>query len=164
MERAYPVVVEGFGLLPDTAGPGRHRGSAGVYRQWRFLEAGHVLVRTGTPGEPLEGLLGGRAGSRSTTVLNPDGAARVLPSQTHYHLDVQAGDVIYHAIGGAAGHGDPWTRDPEAVAEDVRNALLGVETARAQYGVVIEPVAVAVDWSATAALRAPRARRVAQAG
>src|ERR1043166_2141318 len=31
LEREYPVVIEGFGFVPDTEGPGRHRGRVSVY-------------------------------------------------------------------------------------------------------------------------------------
>ena len=37
-EREVPVVVEGFSLVPDTGGMGKHRGSLGIFKSYRFLE------------------------------------------------------------------------------------------------------------------------------
>ena len=54
--------------------------------------------------------------------------------------------------GGGGGFGDPMTRDPALVEEDVANGLVSVERARDVYGVVPG------DAAATASLRAaPRA-------
>jgi N-methylhydantoinase B len=76
-----------------------------------------------------------------------------LPRKSHMHLEVKAGDRLYHQVCGAAGHGDPYQRDPQAVLEDVREEKLSIDTARAEYGVAIDPVRMAVDAAATAALR-----------
>ncbi len=76
-----------------------------------------------------------------------------LPRKSHQHLEVKAGDRLYHQVCGAAGHGDPYLRDPAAVLEDVREEKLSLETARADYGVVIDPVTMAVDTAATTAVR-----------
>jgi N-methylhydantoinase B len=76
-----------------------------------------------------------------------------LPRKSHMHLEVKSGDRLYHQVCGAAGHGDPRERDPEAVLEDVREHKLSIDTARAEYGVAIDPVKMAVDAAATIALR-----------
>jgi N-methylhydantoinase B len=152
IEREHPLVVVGFGFEPDTAGPGTHRGSVAVWRRWRFLEPAHAMLRTSRSSAPREGLMGGRAGSRSLTTLTRNGEARELPLQTHLHLELQAGDVMHHVIGGTAGYGDPFGRDPAAVRQDVREGKLTREAARTRYGVAID-AAGEVDQAATAALR-----------
>jgi N-methylhydantoinase B len=134
VEREHPLVIEGFGYVPDTAGPGRYRGSVAIWRRWRFLADAHAMLRTSRAGPPREGLMGGRAGSPSFTTLTRDGQTRELPLQTHLHLEVKAGDVMHHVIGGTAGYGDPLTRDPKAVQRDLRDEKLTPEAARAQYG------------------------------
>jgi len=84
-----------------------------------------------------------------------------------------AGDVQHRAIGaarlpgtrrdrrrllpraaGRGGWGDPLEREPWRIARDVRNGCVSLATARADYGVVIEPGTWSVDAAATARLRA----------
>ncbi|MGO9060497.1 MAG: hydantoinase B/oxoprolinase family protein [Candidatus Binataceae bacterium] len=154
VEREVPVVVEGFGLVQDTAGAGRHRGSLGIFKSYRFRHPAKIMVRTNRPFESAVGMAGGRQGQPSCNLFTPlDGEQMELPRKSHQHLEVKAGDRLYHQVCGAAGHGDPYLRDPAAVLEDVREEKLLLETARAEYGVVIDPMTMAVDAAATQALR-----------
>jgi N-methylhydantoinase B len=157
-EREYPLVVEGFGYVPDTAGAGKYRGSVGIYRRWRFLESSHVMLRTARPGEPKPGFLGGLAGSQSESTLESHGASAKLPAQSHYHFDVKAGDTIHHVIGGTAGYGNPFERDPAAVLHDIREGKLSIDLARKQYAVAVDPVHLTVNDRETATLRSRSAR------
>jgi N-methylhydantoinase B len=154
VEREVPVVVEGFGLVPDTAGAGRHRGSLGIFKSYRFLHPAKIMVRTNRPFQSAVGMAGGEQGTPSCNLFTPlDGEQSELPRKSHMHLEVKAGDRLYHQVCGAAGHGDPMMRDPAAVLDDVREEKLSMETARAEYGVVIDPVTRSVDTAATNALR-----------
>ncbi|MGE0826367.1 MAG: hydantoinase B/oxoprolinase family protein [Candidatus Binatia bacterium] len=153
LEREYPLVVDGFGYVPDSGGPGRYRGSVSVYRQWRFLQAGTVMVRTNRPSRLCEGLFGGQPGAISQNILNPETEAVSLPRQTHLHLEVKAGDRIFHAISGSGGHGDPWDREPALVQKDVQDGKVTVSGAQQQYGVVIEPQTLTINWEHTSRLR-----------
>jgi N-methylhydantoinase B len=153
LEREYPLVVEGFGYVPDSGGPGKYRGSVSVYRQWRFLKPGTIMLRTNRPSRPCEGLAGGQPGALSQNVLNPGHDEVSLPRQTHLHLAVKPGDRVFHAISGSGGHGDPWERDPAQVQKDVQDEKVTVEGARQQYGVVIEPHTLLIDWEHTQRLR-----------
>lgn len=45
IERECPVVIEAFGFVPDTGGPGKYRGGLSIYRRWRFLLDGHIYMR-----------------------------------------------------------------------------------------------------------------------
>jgi N-methylhydantoinase B len=152
IEREHPLVIEGFGYEPDTAGPGAYRGSVAVWRRWRFLAPAHAMLRTSRSSAPREGLMGGRAGSASLTLLTRDGETRELPLQTHLHLELLAGDVMHHVIGGTGGYGDPFARDPQAVVQDVRDEKLTPQAARAGYGVALG-AGGELDAAATAALR-----------
>ena len=53
----------------------------------------------------------------------------------------------------AAGFGNPLERDIEEVREDVRNELISVEKAKKDYGVIIDPETLEVDFKATEELR-----------
>jgi N-methylhydantoinase B len=142
--------------VPDTGGPGKHRGSLSIYKQWRFLQPGKVMVRTNRLLRASDGMAGGSPGALSTNILNPGDDNLELPRKAHLHMDVKPGDRIYHVVSGSGGHGDPWEREPERVLADVKDEKLTVAGAREHYGVVIDPQDLSVDWEKTAALRQKR--------
>ncbi|MBV8454580.1 MAG: hydantoinase B/oxoprolinase family protein, partial [Deltaproteobacteria bacterium] len=143
----------GFGYVPDTEGAGKHRGSVGIYKQWRFLEPGKVMVRTNRLVRPSDGLNGGDAGELSTNILMSQAAEKVLPRQSHIHLDVNAGDRIYHRISGSGGFGKPAQRDPKLVLADVLEGKVSIEQAYNRYRVIIDRESMLVNQSATERLR-----------
>ena len=163
LEREYPVVVDGFGYVPDTAGPGKYRGSLSIYKQWRFLRPGKAMVRTNRLLRASEGMAGGQPGALSTNILNSGDASQELPRKAHMHLDVRPGDSIYHVVCASGGHGEPFEREPEKVLADVKDEKLTIAGAREQYGVVIDPQAGTVDWEQTRAVRQARLEPVAAA-
>ncbi len=55
---------------------------------------------------------------------------------------------------GGGGYGNPLERDPKAVLRDVINGLVSKESAKQDYGVVIDQGVEDVDWEATKNLRA----------
>jgi len=100
-----------------------------------------------------DGLGGGHAGELSANILTSAGQERKLPRQSHIHLDVNAGDRIYHRVSGSGGFGEPSQRDPESVLHDVREGKVSVDQARNRYQVVIDPEHLVLDARATANLR-----------
>jgi N-methylhydantoinase B len=64
-------------------------------------------------------------------------------------MTVKRGDVFRHVHAGAGGWGDPLEREPAAVLKDVRNELLSIEKAAADYGVVVDARRWRVDEPAT---------------
>ena len=75
-----------------------------------------------------------------------------LPAKvTAYPL--RAGDMITMLTSAGGGFGDPYDRDPELVAVDVRDGRVSPEAARRDYGVAVDPETGEVDPAATAALR-----------
>lgn len=163
LEREFPLVVDGFGYVPDTGGAGKYRGSVSIYKQWRFLSSGKVMVRTNRLIRASGGLAGGAPGSLSKNILNPETENRELPRKAHMHMDVKPGDRIHHIVSGSGGHGNPLERDPTQVLADVQDEKLSVAQARDQYGVVIDAAAAAVNMPETEALRATRLQPVAAA-
>jgi N-methylhydantoinase B len=65
---------------------------------------------------------------------------------------LEPGDVLMMESSGGGGFGDPLDRDPERVAEDVRNDAVSVEAARSIYGVELGPDGT-VDPEATRSAR-----------
>jgi len=162
LERDYPIVLEGFGFVPDSEGPGRHRGSLSIFRQWRFRQNASVMLRTlGVRG--AEGLDGGGRGADAVNVLSKDGCETELPGQAHVHLHVSPGDRLLHKIRGLGGYGNPYERDPESVMHDVSEGKISLARARSVYGVVIDPQNLSLDRVQTEALRS-QVRDTAAAG
>ena len=60
-------------------------------------------------------------------------------------------------IPSSGGYGDPFTRAPDAVAEDYQDGLLTLEEARTGYAVILEETTGSVDEPGTVALRGDRA-------
>lgn len=156
-ESEYPIVVERYGLVPDTGGAGRYRGGLSVERVWRCLTPGtSLIVRSDRARHAPYGLAGGHPGAASVNVLvHPGGTEDVLPAM--FSTTIEAGDVYVHRMAGGGGWGDPLARDPEAVADDIANEKVSVAAAREHYGVVIGEGGV-VDGEATMALRDERRR------
>ena len=155
IESEYPLLIERYGYVPDSGGAGKHRGGLAVERQYRFLETtGTLQLRTDRRHHLPYGLAGGRAGTPSDNVLNPDGDRRQLPSKCT--LEIRQGDVFRHLLAGAGGWGDPLERDPELVLKDVLEEKLSADYARREYGVAIDVAARKVLAEDTATLRAAR--------
>ncbi len=156
IESEYPLRIERYGYVPDSGGAGKHRGGLAVVRQYRFLEAtGTLQLRTDRRRFLPYGLAGGREGTPSDNILNPDGDRRQLP--TKCTLEIREGDVFRHLLAGAGGWGDPLARDPELVLKDVLEEKLTAGYARREYGVAIDLAGRKVLAEETAQLRAGKA-------
>ena len=152
MEAEQPVQILAYELVQDRAGPGEFRGGAPYRRDIQLDEAEAVLqIRSDRKKIRPYGLYGGRPGRPSANVLNPDRNARPLESKVT--TTMYRGDVIRHEWAGGGGWGDPLERDPERVLRDVRNEYVSVDSARDDYGVVIDTGAWTVDTAATEARR-----------
>jgi N-methylhydantoinase B len=154
IEVAYPLIIERYGLLPDSEGPGRYRGGVGITRVLKVVgdEVRLTLSSDRATVAPW-GLFGGLEASPSKCdVAAPDGSIERLPSKVT--TSVMQDHTIYTETPGGGGWGDPKERDPESVRRDVVAELVSVERARDIYGVAISSVDQSVDEKATAALRA----------
>jgi len=72
---------------------------------------------------------------------------------------VYKGDICEVFATGGGGYGDPYLRSVERVLEDVRNEVVSIQSARDDYGVVIDPETMKVDEQATAKLRGAKVGR-----
>jgi N-methylhydantoinase B len=167
MERIWPITFESFAAVSDSPGAGRWRGGAGVESLLRFENAGGARVSyvadrgARGPGGP-PGLFGGHPGSRVR--LSRDRGTEHEQELEIYFADehIPMTGTFFHVSSGGGGYGDPLERDPAAVLEDVMDRFVSVQSARDDYGVVIQVGNVdmleyTLDHAATAALRAERA-------
>ena len=152
IEAEQPVEILAYELLPDRAGPGKYRGGAPYYRDYRFTEKEAVLqVRSDRARFRPYGLYGGLPGTASANYLNPQRENKKLSSKPT--MMIENGDVFRHELAGGGGWGDPLERHPSDVLRDVRNELVSAEAARTGYGVIIDTEAWRVDIDGTSALR-----------
>lgn len=151
METRAPILVERYALRTDSGGPGRHRGGLGVERVYRFLQPGHALAIVLKTRTRPWGLAGGGQAAPNQVVLRA-GTHRERVTGMVYEA-MEAGDTITNLSGGGGGWGDPLTRDPEKVRDDVRDGYVSIEAARRDYGVVLNPSSLEIDWEETRKLR-----------
>ncbi len=150
LERYFPLVIERYETVPDSGGPGLHRGGNGIHMTYRFLEAGTIAIHDDRWFIPPWGVNGGEPGARARKVLEKADGTSVVVGNKVEDLEVAAGDCLHFITWGGGGWGDPLDRDPALVLLEVEQGLVTVDGAR-RYGVVI--AADTVDATATAALR-----------
>ncbi len=133
-ESEFPILIERYGLVPDSGGAGRHRGGLAVERAWRCLtHSTSLIVRSDRAAHPPYGLAGGAAGAVSSNLLvHPDGSEETLPSM--FSTTIAAGDLLVHRTAGGGGWGDPAERDPAAVRDDVLDGKVSASAALRDYG------------------------------
>jgi len=153
-EQMTPHRVLEHEYLVDSAGPGKHRGGLGVLT--RYLVGGEEtqLVTFGDGDiEPAFGLFGGKEGTLNFIELQyPDGTKARATTKDHIR-GVPSGTVYVQEAGGGGGYGDPRERPSALVAREVKDGVISVAAARAQYGVAVDPKTFAVDDAETQKLR-----------
>ena len=152
LEAHHPIRVDEYGFVPDSCGAGRFRGGLGLRRRYTLLNDEATLqLRSDRMAFRPYGLAGGGPARGTRNVLNPGGEAREMPAK--FATTLRRGDVVLHEQPGGGGHGDPFAREPERVAEDVRDEKVSIEYARREHGVVIDAATLKVDEAATRAAR-----------
>lgn len=156
-ELAIEVVC--YAVRPDSGGAGKYRGGHGVIYSVRMLEDGMEFMGRGLERFVFQpwGAMGGYPGACARVVLNM-GTTEEQELGKIDRVRAKAGDVITIITPGGGGYGDPFERDPAAVAWDVARGLVSTTAAARDYGVCLHDGSMQVDAEATARLRAgPRA-------
>jgi N-methylhydantoinase B len=139
MENKQPLRVEILELRQDGGGAGYHRGGLGLRREIRLLaEAASLSVLAERTIIPINGVSRGNEGARNAFNVVRDGM-EIPPSDIPGKVTgfpMIRGDILVMETHGGGGYGDPLTRDPELVKEDVLNGYVSLEMARESYGVV----------------------------
>ncbi len=151
LESYFPLRIVEYSSIPDSGGPGMHRGGNGVSLGYHFLEPGDISVHDDRWLTYPWGVNGGLPGGRSNKLLkHADGTETWIESKCD-RVKVAAGDTLYFNTWGGGGWGDPLNRPAEKVATDVERGLVSIEGAL-RYGVVVRPD-FSADAAATEALR-----------
>ena len=139
METRYPLRVQWTRQAMNSGGAGHTRGGLGTRRALQLThgQAQYSLLSDGAVVPPF-GILGGESAAPVGSYIQEDGKDRPFPTpgKVGGH-PMQEGDIIVLQSAGGGGYGDPLTRDPEAVLEDVVEGYVSVEQAKESYGVIV---------------------------
>lgn len=162
IETLTPLVQLRRELRTDSGGAGRLRGGLGQVTE--------MACRSGLPWSvstlidrtrfAASGLDGGRPGALGELSLS---SAKPVQPKSVLRLDPDVNVCLSPPGGG--GYGDPRQRDAKRVLADVVDGYVSIESARKEYGVVLEyvgpsdrlvrtPDLYRIDWEATERLRA----------
>ena len=136
MEQAYPVLYRRYALHEASGGAGRHRGGFGLDYEVELLRGtarASFVMDHGRFG-PQGALGGGDGGVNRVEVIR--GGETMVPAHLSKAQDIALapGDRVRVRTPGGGGYGDPRTRDPAAVAEDVRLGRYTREEAERLFG------------------------------
>jgi len=150
LEREYPILVESYKFAQDSGGPGFHRGGLGLERRFRML--GDNLSFTGL-GERHKfspwGISGGGSGHPGSFWIQKDGRNKEKLNSKVSNINLQKDDVIIVITPGAGGYGNPMERPIDKVLQDVKEGKVSIESAKKDYGVIINEEQLDVDLEAT---------------
>ena len=134
IESDTPLTIVRYGLLPDSAGAGAHRGGLGHFREWRIDLAEAIFTAN------LErfrfrpyGLADGGPAAAGRVILIRNGVETQLRSKVG-NLRLTRGDVIRLETSGGGGFGAPSARDPAAIARDVALGYVTQQAAARDHG------------------------------
>ncbi len=148
-ESTQPLRILRRELRPDSGGPGQYRGGLGQVIEVENREGAAMLLLAAYERTryPARGRAGGADGACGLLSLGSGKA--VAPKGVQ---EIPPGERLIVEMPGGGGYGDPFLRDPERVAADVRRGLVSHTAAARDYGVV-------VDKAGTLDIEATRRRR-----
>ena len=153
-EAKFPVLIESLSLIPDSGGPGRHRGGLGVETVVQALTDFNVNTSIERAVCLPWGLEGGLEGTGNEMLLRRGGVVDTdVPNAKVYRAKVTAGDAFILRSGGGGGFGSPLERPARDVQHDVRQGYVSQEAAHDYYGVVLDPDRLEINIAATDSLR-----------
>jgi len=157
IESEFPIRIERYALVPDSAGAGMFRGGLGALREWRVLADEMVFnLRADRFKFSSPGVFDAKPAMPGSACLNP-GTAHERPLNSKVAaLALHADDVISWRLAGGGGWGDPFQRDPERVRQDVVRGYVSLDAAERDYGVVLDAVTFELDRERTNLARAKK--------
>ncbi|MEW5922273.1 MAG: hydantoinase B/oxoprolinase family protein [Bacillota bacterium] len=156
-ELITPFRILNYEYIKDYAGPGQWRGGHGVHYKWQVLadNVAFAMFGSGVRDETVPfGLEGGSPAQKTRQyIIKANGERKWL--DVNCFIQAEKGDIIEIFSSGGGGYGDPFARPPEKVLEDVKNELLSLESAKRDYGVVIDidMNTLKINWPETEQMR-----------
>jgi N-methylhydantoinase B len=157
-EQQTPHLLLEHEYWPDSAGAGQWKGGLGVETRFKIGGENTRVVTFGDGDvEPAFGLFDGKKATLNKIELRyPDGRIYQTTSKDLVE-NVPQGTILFQQAGGGGGYGDPFLRDPEQVAEEVKNGIISMQKAKELYGVVLHPVTLELDKAETGKARGKKA-------
>jgi len=154
-EVTSPYTVLQYEIHPDSGGPGRWRGGHGVIARWR-IEAENIRWANWGNGTREEtaafGVDGGKPGKpHFARFVRKNGSIEKI--EVNSFSEVHVGDICEIFSAGGGGFGDPYLRPAEKVLDEVINEIVSIEKAKDDYGVIIDPESLRIDYAATRKIR-----------
>ncbi len=153
-ESDTPLIVEKREILPDSGGTGKMKGGLGKREVFKVpnddyspIPPVNLGIQAGRYTYPAEGLFGGKPGARAQFLVNG------VQGNSYGLTQLKPGDVVTIDAPGGGGYGNSIERDPEMVLNDVLEGYVSLESARADYGVAIDPKTLEIDHEETKKLR-----------
>jgi N-methylhydantoinase B len=144
LEHEFPLVVESYGYVENSAGAGKWRGGMGIMRQVRALADNTIVsVRSDSHKIGAAGVNGGGEGGKGKVTRNFGTEQAVTLESKISGVVLKAGETIRIETPGGGGYGNPEERPIHMLAADLRDGILTPEVAESQYGPA--RVAEAVD-------------------
>jgi N-methylhydantoinase B len=115
--------IIGYGLTPDSGGPGRRRGGLGFFRRFEILRDGvNFAIYADRFRIAPYGLAGGRDGACGRCEILRDG--KILSVASKDNVELRKGDILTLYTSGGAGYGDPGERDGDLFERDLREGYV----------------------------------------
>jgi N-methylhydantoinase B len=134
IEMEYPLLVESYGFVGDSGGPGKFRGGMGLRRVVRPV--GHSMVFSGQ-GERFVhrpwGIFGGGEGGTGRFRKLTAGGEQALPTKP-LNVEVAPDEAVVVETPGAGGYGKPADRAPEALRQDLISGKFSRDYLARHYG------------------------------
>ncbi len=133
-ELQYPVRIGATELVPDSGGPGEHRGGLGIRRVYEFLDSSDGVFYSEQTRDQFApfGLQGGETGTAASLLV--ERASGEVETVTKQRLQLNPGDRVISTTSGGGGYGDPRRRERTAVLRDLEEGKITARAARDTYG------------------------------
>ncbi|QBP42514.1 hydantoinase B/oxoprolinase family protein [Paenisporosarcina antarctica] len=150
-----PVIFLERSIVPDSGGPGKYRGGLAHKRKWKIVGYEAQFFHTSQKSKiPPQGLFGGKPGKSGRWTIN-EGTEneRVLEFALGDVIFLNYGDTVTLITPGGGGYGNPFERNHDLVLEDVRQGYVSIESAKLDYGIVIDPEKMEINEQKTENIR-----------
>lgn len=148
LEGKYPLKINSYTLRENSGGPGENRGGLGVRREYEICsETANLSLWFERSLDPAWGLFGGNSGMPPKVTIYSDKGEKYLLKVNSKPL--KKGDRVKVETGGGGGFGHPFNRSPERVLEDYLDGYIDIDTARREYGVMINQNTKEIDIAKT---------------
>jgi len=144
IELEHPLQIDKYALVQDSGGAGEFRGGLGLTREITCLTPMTISARQMRPNIKPYGLFGGKGGGTDLCgVILPDG--RIV----QICKNAKPGYKTIIKSSGGGGWGDPFKRNIKKVEWDVLNGYISLNSAKEDYGCIIDPKTYKVDLKKT---------------